>query len=243
MLNFTKKCGNENCENIQTFKTKDGLKNAIKTNTKCRKCATKKTEEHKKKISEAQKKYWSTTTQEDHFGGPEKYKEIRFKQGSALRGKKRPPFTDEWKAKMSETRKNSEVYQNWMKSDEYRERRRKIAVENWHDDITYEEWLEKTDEREVYYAQVWFHTEKQPLKILENFDKRSEHSKNPDAYHLDHIISISYGFKKQIPPEIIGNIENLRFIPWIKNLQKGSKNEGSPEELIRKVNNNSTGDS
>lgn len=239
MEEFIKKCGNPECENIQVYKSKDALKNAIKANSKCRNCAYVKTEEHKKKISEAQIKYCSIVSRVEHFGGEEKYKEKCKKQADKLKGRKRLPFSDEWKAKMGETRRNSEIYQNWMKSDEYRKTRQRIAIENHHPDLTHEEWLEMTDDRKIYYSQVWFHTEKQPLHLLENIEKRSEHSKNPDAYHLDHIVPISYGFKKQISPEIIGDISNLQMLPWLENILKGNKYEGNCENL-RKIDNNNS---
>ena len=40
------------------------------------------------------------------------------------------------------------------------------------------------------------------------------------AYHLDHIISVKYGFIQNIDPKFIGSIENLWFVPWKINLQK-----------------------
>ena len=66
-----------------------------------------------------------------------------------------------------------------------------------------------------YRKQVEKITKKQPLHQLENFEKRGR-----NKYHLDHILSISYGFHNGIEPELIGNIFNLRFIPYKSNLQK-----------------------
>lgn len=42
------------------------------------------------------------------------------------------------------------------------------------------------------------------------------------AYHLDHIISIKYGFEHGIPPEEIAKKENLQMLPWKENINKGS---------------------
>lgn len=239
MPEFTKKCGNPECNEILIYKERYKLKNAIANGTKCRKCATKKTEEHKQKISDALKLYRQNTTAEEHFGGAEKYAIICKNHGDILRGRKRPPFSAEWKAKMSETRKTSKVYQDWMKSDEYREKRRRIAVENHHADVTFEEWLETTDERQIYYRQVMFYTEKQDLYVLENYEKRGM-AGIYGAYHLDHIIPISYGFKHQIAPEIIGDIANLQMLPWLENILKSNKYEGNNENL-REINNNNSG--
>lgn len=72
--------------------------------------------------------------------------------------------------------------------------------------------------KRLYYIKVWAITESQPLNKLRNSSKRGWRK-----YHLDHICSISVGFSENIPPEIIGHIDNLRFIHWTKNLDKGSK--------------------
>ena len=62
-------------------------------------------------------------------------------------------------------------------------------------------------EKRLYYALVWYHTEQQPLYVLENHDKRGWKD-----YHLDHIFPISMAFYQNIPPEKVGNIKKLRFI-------------------------------
>lgn len=41
------------------------------------------------------------------------------------------------------------------------------------------------------------------------------------VYHLDHIISIRYGFDNNIPPEEIAKLENLQMLPWKDNISKG----------------------
>jgi hypothetical protein len=52
-----------------------------------------------------------------------------------------------------------------------------------------------------------------------------------DSYHIDHKISIHYGFKNEIEPEKISDISNLRMLPKKTNTDKGngifvdSKNE------------------
>ena len=61
-------------------------------------------------------------------------------------------------------------------------------------------------------------TKSQPLETLENYDKRGFR-----GYHLDHMISIHYGYKNGIPPKVIGHISNLRMIPHQENLLKGTK--------------------
>lgn len=77
-------------------------------------------------------------------------------------------------------------------------------------------------EYQKYKGKVWTETNKQPLNILENFEKRGK-SGIENAYQLDHIISIKYGFDNKIIPEQIGNIKNLQMLPWKDNRIKSNK--------------------
>lgn len=65
-------------------------------------------------------------------------------------------------------------------------------------------------------------------KIYEEY----KHEINPDnylgglagqdgVYHLDHIVSIRYGFDNNIPPEQLAVKENLQMLPWKDNISKG----------------------
>lgn len=74
-------------------------------------------------------------------------------------------------------------------------------------------------EFQSYRHKVDVLTKKQPIHLLENFDKRGR-AGDEGAYHLDHIISVWYGYHNNIPPEEIADISNLRMIPWMENQQK-----------------------
>lgn len=89
--------------------------------------------------------------------------------------------------------------------------------------IGYNEYLESYDEYELYRKQVRNITNLQPVHLLENYEKRGNGYTNEEAYHLDHIYPISKGFKNGIPPEVIGDICNLKFIHWLENLKKSNK--------------------
>jgi len=78
---------------------------------------------------------------------------------------------------------------------------------------------------------VWYHTEQQPLYVLENHDKRGWKD-----YHLDHIFPISMGFYRNIPPEKIGNIKNLRFIHHKENMSKGNTINEDAKNALRRIN-------
>ena len=53
----------------------------------------------------------------------------------------------------------------------------------------------------AYKKLVWDLTEKQPIHKLPNFDKRGPHN-----YHLDHKISVWFGYKNNIDPKIIADV-------------------------------------
>lgn len=69
-----------------------------------------------------------------------------------------------------------------------------------------------------YRNLVWKITKKQPIHKLENFKNRGFHN-----YHLDHKVSIWYGYKNKLDPKMIGSIANLEFIHWKLNLRKSIK--------------------
>jgi hypothetical protein len=77
-------------------------------------------------------------------------------------------------------------------------------------------------EYKKYRGKVWTETNRQKLYMLENYEKRGK-SGIPNAYQLDHIIPIKYGYDNNIPPDKIGSIDNLQFIPWEENRNKSNK--------------------
>lgn len=76
-----------------------------------------------------------------------------------------------------------------------------------------------------YYKKVWEITKVQPLHLLDGYDrkKRTRIDIDKNAFHVDHIIPIIYGYEHNIPPEQIGNISNLRFISALENHKKSKK--------------------
>ena len=88
-------------------------------------------------------------------------------------------------------------------------------------------------EKRLYYIKVWVITESQPLHILKNHDKRCFKCFN--GYHLDHKYPISAGFYNKIPPEVIGDLKNLRFIPIKQNMRKGSKVTNESKNALKTI--------
>ena len=115
------------------------------------------------------------------------------------------------------------------------DKRRRSTIENRYN-ITFDEYIKTLPQKKHYYAEVWRITNRHNLSLLENCEKRGR-SGVDGAYQLDHIIPISYGFYNNISLEIIGNIENLRFITWEENREKWNKyEERSCENKNKKKN-------
>jgi hypothetical protein len=96
-------------------------------------------------------------------------------------------------------------------------------------------WISEKDrdDKLLYEFKVRKLTEKQNIKILENYELRGPVEK--DGWHLDHIYSIYDGFKNNIPIHIIANINNLRMIPAKKNQSKNFRSEIHIDDLINKI--------
>ena len=91
---------------------------------------------------------------------------------------------------------------------------------------TYEEYILDLDNRKKYYRQVRTLTRKQPFHTLLNYDKLmlvdNRLNGNMNAWQVDHILSVSKGYRDNIDPEAIADISNLQIIPWKKNLSKSN---------------------
>lgn len=88
---------------------------------------------------------------------------------------------------------------------------------------------------ELYYRQVWKTTNAQPLSSLPNIEHRGLAGID-GAYHVDHRISIHFGFVNTIPPYLIGSIHNLEMLPWRDNIYKSMNCSISLADLCEAVN-------
>lgn len=94
----------------------------------------------------------------------------------------------------------------------------RLRARRWYDNNKRSNKKSRNKLKSAYYKEVWAITESQPLYTLTNHEKR--HFK---GYHLDHIIPISYGFKNELPADVIGHISNLQFIPYKENMLKSAR--------------------
>lgn len=103
----------------------------------------------------------------------------------------------------------------------------------------YDRYLLSLPAQVKYKKKVIALTLKQSIKLLPNYEKRGLGGV-AGAYHLDHKYSILEGFKNDVPEETIANINNLEFIPWEKNREKGKNCSITLGELYLKINSNKT---
>lgn len=82
------------------------------------------------------------------------------------------------------------------------------------------DWLpiDRMSEFTLYNRLVRMITRKQSITHLIGFENRGR-----GKMHLDHIVSVKYGFMNNLPAEIIGSIHNLRFISEFENCSKQAK--------------------
>jgi hypothetical protein len=91
--------------------------------------------------------------------------------------------------------------------------------------LTRDEYDKLISDKKRYYNEVHKITNRQNIQSLEYYENRGKSRKGTDNYQLDHIIPISEGFRNNIDPKIIGDITNLRFIPWLENILRNKQNK------------------
>ncbi len=105
----------------------------------------------------------------------------------------------------------------WLQRDDnfYEIRRKKMILRENQDNERALKLQRKLLTYRQYEKIVRDLTEKQPLFLLSNIEKR-----HFTKYHVDHIISIMYGYDNDIPVEIIADITNLQVITAKENMIK-----------------------
>ena len=88
------------------------------------------------------------------------------------------------------------------------------------------------DKKRLYYLRVWLVTEMQPLKKLKNFSKRCWGRSS--CYELDHVLPIAHAYLENIPPHLVGSMDNLRFIPKKENRDKSFRLTEDSHKILRK---------
>ena len=208
------------CGKEKIYKSKIGYTRAVANNTLCQRCANKWDNVFGKENAEKMRQRYSIDNTGKQLSNETKQKISNSVHTRWLTNGY--PESGIQKLKERLTTPCSEETKNKLKqyTGEKSATIRKILKER---NITYDEYLNSIPEWKRYYNEVQRITHKQPIQLLENYEKRGRAQTGSDVYHLDHIISIKYGFDNNIDPNIIGDISNLRMIPWLENLKKSSK--------------------
>lgn len=217
---FNRNC--PTCNREILYKGYEGHRVASKSNTSCKSCiALKRTKEHYEKIGKAVSAYRKGKTYEEIYG-EELAAKLKQSHSEKLTGRSREIFSQEWRDNLSKSHKQSKAFKDAMNCEEYRDKRRQINVARFYPTLEKGEWEALQTGKRLYYLKVFAITRQQPTHLLENFSKRGQSGKG-GAYQLDHIYPISLGFINKIPAEEIGNISNLKMIPWLENVLKSNK--------------------
>lgn len=208
------------CNKVLRYKNYETHRRASKKNTVCKSCVER-TPEWRRKIGEKSSAYRKGKTWETLYG-KEIADRLKKEHSEKLKGRRRPEFSEEWRRNISESHKNSKAFQEAMQSQEYRQKRREIVIQNaYKGELSVEEWESRQSALRLYRLEVLRITKQQPLHLLEHYEKRGTAAE--DGYHLDHIYPISLGFNNNIPPEEIGHISNLQMLHWKDNVLKSNK--------------------
>ncbi len=116
--------------------------------------------------------------------------------------------TEEWQKKYQKTMMQKYGVTNFRKSKEFHQMMIDMGLRYTIDDIK---------KRSEYYRLVWIYTNisyRKYKNILEINNRRS------NIHHLDHLYSISEGFKNNIDPKLLGCISNLHILNATKNRLK-----------------------
>lgn len=95
-------------------------------------------------------------------------------------------------------------------------------------------------QKRIYWEQCQFDLSNVIHKVL-GFQLLEQHGmyhkvKNKGGVVRDHRISIDYGFKNKISPDIIKHPANCRFVPVYANSGKSTKCEISLQQLVEEIN-------
>lgn len=94
----------------------------------------------------------------------------------------------------------------------------------------------KNKKKRLYYLRVWLVTEMQPLKKLKNYTKRCWGRSG--CYELDHVLPIAHAYLENIPPHLVGSMDNLKFIPKKENRDKSFRLTEESHKILRKFKQN-----
>lgn len=208
------------------------------------------TEETKRKLGNARR-------------GMKLSEEWRRKIGDASRGRKNKPHSEETKRKISQANKGKAAWNKGLTAEtdervrQYTEAQtgqkrigNYVANCDWSGENNPWYGKDRSRENSPRYNGKAFNREFKNYRNQVDYATRMIYEANKDkinpnslplgkagvdgAHHIDHIVSVRYGFEHDIPVELMATPSNLRVIPWLDNIQKYDKIDESQIPTIIK---------
>lgn len=100
-----------------------------------------------------------------------------------------------------------------------------------------------TDEKQMYKKQCAFIFDPYSIPEIPGYNLLLEFgiyhpTNNPNGVCRDHMVSVEYGWRNKIDPNIISNSANCQFITNLDNIKKGEKSAITIDELKARIENN-----
>jgi hypothetical protein len=125
----------------------------------------------------------------------------------------------------------------YMKTEEGKKRASNTQKTRWNE--RFQNMVENIADAEFNYTYKEYH---RIVHTISNwFYRNNQDSIDPQklrgrSWHLDHKVSICYGYQNKISPAIIGDITNIQMLSMEINVSKSYKNSMTIEELINEYN-------
>lgn len=100
-----------------------------------------------------------------------------------------------------------------------------------------------TEEKRIYYKKCHFQFDPYSIPGISGYEKllslgMYHATMNPTGVCRDHIMSVAYGWRNKVPPELISHPSNCQFLTHSENSKKNDKSYITVDELKNRVINN-----
>lgn len=164
-------------------------------------------------------------------GIPAVYKAIATQRKTVIGGRTKAELTAE-KIRTA----NSKIDENGLTGYHKASRKAAVSVRATNESRGHWKRLEDKAPFDQYRAAVSMEQRRfnSHIQQLENYNKRAP-SGVDDGYHIDHRVSLWFGFQNKIPPKVIGHICNLEMKHWLDNNRKWSKCDLALDDLLKAI--------
>jgi hypothetical protein len=194
------------CSSTITYTQKSQLNEAIKKNRKCRMCGCGWSKGLTKQTNESLKLNGERSS---------KTKKTKFANGILVQWNKGLTARDN-----DIVRLIAEKHRGFKHTEETKATIAKHSRQRWESGL-YDDQRNPNQNAFRRYQNKVHRLTKKIQHLVDGYDKLKQgRMGKEDAYQIDHIIDIKWGFDNNIPAEIIAHISNLQFIPWQQNNKK-----------------------